>query len=115
MESEMNRQQICAALSVSESNIRRLESLGLPFTPVGVRSHRYNLEECKTWLRTQYVPGATEPVPTITAREMWKMGKDFEASCRKVKLRVRPSWEKDEEFVATCNRAMSKLKPSENE
>jgi hypothetical protein len=70
IETELNRQQICAALSVSESTIRRLEGLGLPFTPVGVRSHRYNLEECKTWLRTQYVPGAKEPVLVATARGM---------------------------------------------
>ncbi|MGK5004538.1 helix-turn-helix transcriptional regulator [Janthinobacterium sp. LB2P70] len=45
--SELNRQQICAALGVSESTIRRLEQVGLPYTPVGTRSKRYDLNECK--------------------------------------------------------------------
>lgn len=44
---EMNRQQICVALGVSESAIRRLEQAGFPFTPVGPRSERYNFDGCK--------------------------------------------------------------------
>lgn len=55
--SELNKQQLCAALNISESTVRRLEQAGAPFTPVGVRSHRYDLDECKAWLRTQYTPG----------------------------------------------------------
>lgn len=47
----LNRQQICAALGVSESTIRRLEQIGLPYTPVGSRTKRYDLAECKEWLR----------------------------------------------------------------
>ena len=49
--SELTRQQLCAALGISESTVRRLEQDGLPFTPVGVRSKRYDLAECKAWLR----------------------------------------------------------------
>lgn len=113
METELNRQQICAALGVSESTIRRLEHEGLPFTPVGVRSHRYNLEECKQWLKTQYAPGAKAPVLIGSSRGMWKIGKEFEESCRNVKLRVTPSISKDEEFEAACRRAQLKFKPSE--
>jgi hypothetical protein len=115
METELNRQQICAALGVSESTIRRLEGLGLPFTPVGVRSKRYNLEECKNWLRTQYVPGATAPVLVGSAREMWKRGKEFTDLCKNQKLRVYPSepkTEKDAEFETACKRAMIRMKPS---
>lgn len=48
---ELTRQQICVALGVSESTIRRLESEGMPFEAVGVRKKRYSLEACKTWLR----------------------------------------------------------------
>jgi hypothetical protein len=48
---ELNRQQICAALGVSESTSCRLEQIGLPYTPVGVRSKRYDLDECKAWLK----------------------------------------------------------------
>lgn len=43
---DLTRQQLCAALQVSESTIRRLELDGLPCTPVG-RGKRYDLAECK--------------------------------------------------------------------
>lgn len=48
---DLTRQQLCAALGISESTVRRLELLGLPFTPVGLRAKRYDLGECKHWLR----------------------------------------------------------------
>ena len=87
--SELTRQQICAALGVSESTIRRLEHAGLPFTPIGVRTKRYDLDECKTWLRTQYVPGAAaqDRLPQSDI----KRTKEFLEKCKKVKLRVYPS------------------------
>jgi hypothetical protein len=47
----LSRQQLCAALAISESTVRRLELLGLPFTPVGLRAKRYDLAEVKQWLR----------------------------------------------------------------
>lgn len=31
---DLTRQQLCAALGISESTVRRLELLGLPFTQV---------------------------------------------------------------------------------
>ena len=66
--SELSRQQICAALSVSESSIRRLEKAGLPYIAVGVRTKRYNLEECKAWLRSHFGgPGAPLPVVEYVA------------------------------------------------
>ncbi|TNC78313.1 hypothetical protein FHI69_03215 [Janthinobacterium lividum] len=88
---ELNRQQICAALGVSESTIRRLEQAGLPYTPVGVRSKRYDLEECKNWLKenNQCPSGMTKKVGSTSAS--WSMAKEFTESCRKVQLRVMPS------------------------
>ena len=88
---ELNRQQICAELAVSESTIRRLEQAGLPFTPVGVRSKRYDLAECKKWLKEnqQCQPGKTKPVGGTS--ELWSKAKGFTESCRKVQLRVMPS------------------------
>jgi len=85
---ELNRQQICAALSVSESTIRRLEQLGLPYTPVGKRSHRYDLEECKAWLKAN-PPGAAASAPRVPTS--WPGEKEFIESFRKAKLRVMPS------------------------
>lgn len=83
----LNRQQMCAALGVSESTIRRLEQDGLPFTPVGSRSKRYDLAECKAWLRAH---------PPITKQRTvepsgWTPSPEFTALCKNIKLRVMPS------------------------
>lgn len=88
--SEMNRQQICAALGVSESTVRRLEHAGLPFTPVGVRSKRYNLDECKQWLRDNYSAAPPQRI-AVSASGSWSSGKEFIESCKGMRLRVMPS------------------------
>lgn len=64
--SDLTRQQLCVALGVSESTIRRLEHSGLPFTPVGARTKRYNLDECKKWLAVHFQPPAAAPVQAAT-------------------------------------------------
>jgi hypothetical protein len=86
----MNRQQICAALGVSESTIRHLEQAGLPYTPVGVRSKRYDLEECKTWLRNYYGARGAAPLRPAT-NEKWKGDKNFVAACERTQRRIGPS------------------------
>lgn len=88
--SELNRQQLCAALGISESTVRRLELNGLPCTPVGSRSKRYNLEECKAWLRANPVQPTRAAVPTQST-EMKRAEREFIERCKNVKLRVRPS------------------------
>lgn len=87
----LNKQQLCAALSISESTVRRLEQRGLPYTPVGARSHRYDLDECKEWLRSN--EGALGPQPRVSPvpRSLWKPSKELSEYCNKVKLRVMPS------------------------
>lgn len=58
--SDLTRQQLCAALQISESTVRRLELDGLPFTPAR-KSKRYDLAEVKRWLReNQCQRGQTE-------------------------------------------------------
>ena len=93
MSSELTRQQLCAALGVSESTVRRLEVLGLPFTPVGVKSHRYDLAECKTWLKINGAgacqSGRTNK--TVNTSALWSAAKEFTASSRLAQLRVMPS------------------------
>lgn len=88
--SEMNRQQLCAALSISESTVRRLEQLGLPYTPVGKRSHRYDLDECKTWLKAN-PPNTEARIAGATSKSLADAADAFTESCRHVKLRVMPS------------------------
>lgn len=84
----LNRQEICAALGVSESTIRRLEQDGLPFTPIRSRSKRYDLEECKAWLRANPPGGNRER--TLIAPSLASIA-EFTAACKKMKLRVMPS------------------------
>lgn len=86
----LNRQQLCVALAVSESTIRRLEQNGLPYTPIGSRSKRYDLEECKRWLQNN---GAVPRVVMLVSQtaELDQRTAKFLALCRTVKLRVRPS------------------------
>ena len=86
--SELTRQQLCAALGVSESTVRRLERAGLPFTPVGKRAKRYNLDECKAWLRA-YTPSAT--IRELPTHDLLDKAREFTESCRNVRLRVMPS------------------------
>jgi len=87
---ELTRQQLCAALGISESTVRRLELSGLPCTPVGSRSKRYNLEECKAWLRANPMQPARTTSPTQSP-ELRRAGREFIERCKNVKLRVMPS------------------------
>ncbi|OEZ60970.1 hypothetical protein DUGA6_26540 [Duganella sp. HH105] len=70
--SAMNKQQLCAALDISESTVRRREQLGMPYTPVGKRSHRYDLEECKSWLKAN-LPGDATTKPRAAVGTMQGM------------------------------------------
>lgn len=85
----ITRQQLCAELGISESTVRRLEQAGLPFTPIGKRTKRYDLEECKTWLRDVYQP--VEQAQSRRQAELSDTGRRLVAAARKVKWRVDPS------------------------
>lgn len=88
--SDLTRQQLCAELQISESTVRRLEKDGLPCTPVGRRGKRYDLLECKAWLRrSQCQPGLTAKADVTSAS--WSGASEFTARCRKAQLRVMPS------------------------
>jgi hypothetical protein len=87
---DLTRQQLCAALAISESTVRRLEADGLPFTPVGAKLHRYDLAECKRWLKAnQCHSGQTKTAVGIS--DLWLAGKEFTDASRKAHLRVIPS------------------------
>ncbi len=86
----LNKQQLCAELGVSESTVRKLEQQGLPYTPVGARSHRYDLEECKAWLR-EATSTKSRSSNAIVRSENPQKTVEFIAACKRVKLRVMPS------------------------
>lgn len=83
---DLTRQQLCAALSISESTVYRLEQVGLPYTPVGIRGKRYDLDECKRWLRANQAA----MVPARGGVRVSGGGSAFTETCRKIRLRVTP-------------------------
>ena len=92
MDSDLNRQQLCVAMGVSDSTVGRWLAAGLPYTPVGIRGKRFNLAECRTWLREQYQPcqsGQTNKAAGTSAS--WSPASAFTESSRRVHLRVMPS------------------------
>lgn len=88
--SMLNKLQLCAELGVSESTVRRLEQARLPYTPVGSRSHRYDLQECKSWLQQNegalHQTSRSEPSISLS-----KAAKEYLDASGKMKLRVMPS------------------------
>lgn len=90
--SELTRQQLCSALSISESTVRRLELAGLPNTPIGLRGKRYNLDECKCWLRAHHAALTLAPRGIAGSASLCqRTGNEFSDACRKMRLRVMPS------------------------
>lgn len=86
---ELTRQQLCASLGISESTVRHLELAGLPYTPVGKRSHRYNLDEVKEWLRSdQFQP---KQIKATSTSVLWPQENEFTKACKNIRLRVMPS------------------------
>jgi hypothetical protein len=88
--SDLTRQQLCAQLAISESTVRRLELVGLPYTPIGKKGKRYDLAEVRRWLREhqcQSGPTKTE----LSTSALWSAGRAFTDACRKVQVRGMPS------------------------
>ena len=83
--------KLAAALDISERQVQRCVAAGMPFQPVGARGKRYDLDECKQWLRENHKclssvqkTGAGRSVSASAVNA-------FTAACRQVHLRVRPS------------------------
>jgi len=91
MKTAITRQQLCAALGVSEATIRRRELDGLPVLAVGSRSKRYDLDECRQWLKENQPCQSGQTKTAASMLGSWSAAKEFTESCRKVQLRVMPS------------------------
>lgn len=90
---DLTRQELCVRLRISESTVRRLELDGMPCTPVG-RSKRYDLAECKQWLRTHQPStkcqsGQTNKVAGTSGS--WSRAAEYIESSKQVRRRVMPS------------------------
>jgi len=91
MNPHMNRQQLCAALNISESTVRRLEHAGLPYTPVGLRAKRYDLDECRRWLKENQPCQSGRMSGGAITLASWPAASAYTELCRKVQVRVKPS------------------------
>lgn len=92
MTDELTLQQLCATLSVSESTVRRWVVDGLPYTPIGRRTKRYNLKETRAWLREKQ--GSCQSGSTnkgVGMSGLWSAASAFTESSRRLQLRVMPS------------------------
>jgi excisionase family DNA binding protein len=90
--SELTLQQLCATLAVSESTVRRWVKDGLPYTPIGIRTKRFNIENTRAWLRERQAAcqsGQTNRGGDMSAS--WSTASAFTEYCRKTQLRVMPS------------------------
>ena len=89
--SDLTLQQLCATMSVSESTVRRWVADGLPYTPIGRRSKRFNLDETRRWLRQHQACPSGSTKTAVGTSGLWSAGKEFTESFRKAHLRVMPS------------------------
>lgn len=90
---DLTRQELCVKLRISESTVRRLELDGMPCTPVG-RAKRYDLAECKAWLRANQPrnkcqSGLTSKVAAMS--DSWSKAVEYIESSKQVRRRVMPS------------------------
>lgn len=90
---DLTRQELCVQLKISESTVRRLEQDGLPCTPVG-RSKRYDLAECKLWLRNNQPSKKCQSGSTNKGADTsgsWSRAAEYIESSKQVRRRVMPS------------------------
>jgi hypothetical protein len=87
---DLTRQQLCAALGISESHVKRLENMGLPYTPVGIRSKRYDLAECKAFLRGNECQ-FTKTKAVVGTPRLWSTENALIERSQKMRVRVTPS------------------------
>jgi hypothetical protein len=91
----MTPAELAAALGISTRQVQRLESAGLPFTPVGVRKKDYDLAACRAWLQANRDTIAqclsTRPRTVDSTSMSASAASAFIAASRRVQLRTMPS------------------------
>jgi phage terminase Nu1 subunit (DNA packaging protein) len=80
---------LAAALGISERQVQRLRAAGMPSLPIGSRGKRYDVEECKRWLREQKCQ--SERPPQADTKSLSPSAVDaYTAAFRRAHLRVLP-------------------------
>ena len=83
--------ELATALRISERQVQRLTADGMPFQPVGARGKRYDLEQCKAWLRENHTCLSNKQKQAASKSVSASAVNAFTDACRRAHLRVRPS------------------------
>lgn len=84
----LTQAELAAALGISTRQVQRL---ALPHTPVGRRGKRYDLDECRKYLREVYPCQSSEPRPAGGTSASASAIAEYTDAFRRVHLRVMPS------------------------
>lgn len=98
--------QLAAALSISERQVQRLAAAGMPVQPIGSRGRRYDIDECRRWLRENHSCLSSAPKQEASRSLSASTVNAFTAASRRVQLRVRPS-----ESKPSCDQPSEKSEP----
>lgn len=82
---------LASSLKISERQVQRLVQSGLPYTPIGKRGKRFDLEECRRWLREFYKCQSPEAKRQGSKYLSASTIDAFTAVSRRVHLRAMPS------------------------
>lgn len=83
--------ELAAALKISARQVQRLTSAGMPVIPIGTRGKRYDLDECKNWLKDNYTCLSNAQKAGATKSAYASAANAFTDASRRVHLRVKPS------------------------
>jgi hypothetical protein len=83
--------ELASALKICERQVQRLVAAGMPWQPVGARSKRFDLDECRLWLRINYQCLSSQPKPGVMKYPSASIVKEYTDASRRAQVRVRPS------------------------
>lgn len=90
--------ELAAELKISTRQVQRLTAAGMPYTPTGMRGKRYDLEECRSWLRNNPECLSNQQKQAATKSQSALIVKEYTAASRQARVRVKPSeWKPNSE------------------
>lgn len=99
----LNPAEAASALGISVRQLQRLSAAGLPFTPVGTKAKRYDLQECRIWLKAN--PTCLSNRPQAGASRSLSAGTiaAYTDACRRAQVRVTPGSSKPNSLTPSAN------------
>jgi len=82
---------VASAFRISERQVQRLVQDGLPYTPIGKRGKRFDLDECRRWLREFYRCQSLDQKKAASKSLSASTIDAYTAVSRRVQVRAMPS------------------------